>query len=103
MVGFGRVEERRGGLGRSATRAALTKLEATANADDLKALADAAHALKSMCANMGAARVAAACNQLEHSARTDEPLDVASHVAQISRELSAAISALGDICTARPA
>ncbi len=77
---------------------ALAKVEDKAGAEDLRALADAAHALKSMCANMGAARAAGACNQLEELARTGTSFDIATHVKMISQEFAAALQELDAIC-----
>ena len=79
---------------------ALTNLDDLKDGENLKALADAAHALKSMCANMGAARAAAVCDQFEKRARTGADVDVASHIAAIHTELSLAIEELDSICKA---
>ncbi|NNE22552.1 MAG: response regulator [Rhizobiales bacterium] len=79
---------------------ALSRLSDPNTQRDLKALSDAAHALKSMCANMGAVRVSAICDQLERRARTGAEVDIAGHIAVISRELSSAMDKLDDICSA---
>ncbi|MGI9464493.1 MAG: response regulator, partial [Aestuariivirgaceae bacterium] len=79
---------------------ALAKVELAAESADLKALADAAHALKSMCANMGAVRSAAACNELEELARTGASFDIGGHITRISRELAEAIAEVDSMCAA---
>ena len=56
--------------------------------DDKAALADAVHGLKSMCANIGAARVADACNRMELAARLGEEMDVGAGLAEISVNLN---------------
>ena len=76
---------------------ALEKIEAVATTDDLKALADAAHALKSMCANIGAVRVADAAAELELSAKTGGNIDTAALTGKIALSLKEALGALGDM------
>jgi HPt (histidine-containing phosphotransfer) domain-containing protein len=71
---------------------ALAEIDRSAGGDDVTALADAVHALKSMCANIGAARAAAACHHLETLARTGQAFDAADHVAIIAREAQAALA-----------
>jgi HPt (histidine-containing phosphotransfer) domain-containing protein len=66
---------------------AVEELEAVTRAGDLKAMADAAHALKSMCANIGAKRALAACHELEHAARTGADFDPGEKMAAIAREI----------------
>ena len=83
--------------------AAFANLEDTAKSEDLTALADAAHALKSMCANMGAAQVASACDEVERLARTQVQFDAAPHLVTISQELTSAIAELQSICSAHVA
>lgn len=65
---------------------AVSGLQALASSEDRKAMADAAHALKSMCANIGATRALAACHTLEHAARTGETFDAGALTAAIARE-----------------
>jgi len=50
---------------------------------DQAALADAAHGLKSMCANIGAARAAESCHELELAARNGEKIDAGGMLATI--------------------
>jgi CheY-like chemotaxis protein len=54
---------------------------------DPAALADAAHALKSMCANIGAKRASAACHDLEHAARAGDPFEPGEMIAQVGTEM----------------
>jgi signal transduction histidine kinase/DNA-binding NarL/FixJ family response regulator len=56
-------------------------------AGDRKAMADAAHALKSMCANIGASRAVGACHELERAARSDEDFDPQALMAGVLREV----------------
>lgn len=72
--------------------AGMQEIEDTAQSDDRKALADAVHALKSMCANIGAARVADACHTLELAARNGEEIDLGTSIAKISSELTEALA-----------
>jgi len=78
----------------------LSEGKDSANADDLIALADAVHALKSMCANIGAKRAQQACHQLEYLARTGQPFDVGEHVALIVGEVRSALAAVDLLRTA---
>lgn len=71
---------------------AIEKVEQMAGGDDLVALADAAHALKSMCANIGALRAVAACHDLEDAARTGGAFDAGEKLAVISREIRVAMA-----------
>ena len=71
---------------------ALAEIDRNAVGDDVIALADAVHALKSMCANIGAARAAAACHHLETLARTGQSFDAADHAAIIAHEAQAALA-----------
>ena len=59
---------------------------------DLTALADATHALKSMCANIGAFRAVDACHSLEHAARSGENFDSGQSVANIIQEIRVVMS-----------
>ncbi len=62
--------------------------------DERKALRDAAHALKSMSANIGAVRMAKACETIETAAQGDEPFDAQTMIGDVERELSSAIAGL---------
>ena len=66
---------------------AVEQVTALANGSDLVALADAAHALKSMCSNIGASRAMAACNAVEKAAREGGSFDAGGLVADIIREV----------------
>ena len=66
---------------------AVEHVNALSGSPDLVALADAAHALKSMCANIGAHRAVTACHGLERAARTGENFDAGAMVAGIVREV----------------
>lgn len=70
--------------------AAIRRTVATA---EPVALADAVHGLKSMCANIGAKRTAAACHALETLARTGGSW-TADHIERIGCEVDAAIAEL---------
>ena len=59
--------------------------------DDMAALADAVHGLKSMCANIGAAKVADACNRMEVAARSGGEIDIGAGLAEISNRLNEAL------------
>ena len=71
---------------------AVDTAEMLSHGQDMTALADAVHALKSMCANIGAKRAASACNDLELAARTGGVFDAASHMAIILHEISVAMA-----------
>jgi len=79
---------------------ALKAIEETTGGGDRTALADAVHALKSMCANIGAVRAAAACNELETLARTGQVVDPSAHIARISSEAEAALEAVARLSNA---
>ena len=66
---------------------AVDKLQAMGSAEDREALADAAHALKSMCANIGALRAVSACDDLELAARTQADFDLGTKLSAIVREV----------------
>ena len=60
-------------------------------AGDLGELADAVHALKSMCGNIGARRAAAVCDEIEHLAREGNPFDPVSKSSALATEVEAAL------------
>ena len=66
---------------------AIEQVTALSTGSDLLALADAAHALKSMCANVGATHALSACHDLEYAARMGESFDAGSLVGNIVREV----------------
>ncbi len=66
---------------------AVEQMTALSSGEDAKALADAVHALKSMCANVGASRAVEACNSLETAARSPQPFDAGALVGDVVREI----------------
>ena len=71
---------------------AVEHVSTLASGADLKALADAAHALKSMCANIGAFRAVEACHELERAARTGEHFDAGERIGAIVNEVRLVMS-----------
>ena len=71
---------------------AVESVSALAEGSDMRALADAAHALKSMCANIGAFRAVDHCHALELAARGGETFDPVESVAAITREIRQVMS-----------
>ena len=71
---------------------ALESLDTLRQTSDNKALADAAHGLKSMCANIGANRAREACDVLEHAARTGAKFDAGELIANIAHEMRVALA-----------
>ena len=67
--------------------AAVEKVTALAADADMAALADATHALKSMCANIGGHHAVAACHELERAAREEENFDAGALIANMIREV----------------
>lgn len=70
---------------------AIDEVSSLARGNDLAALADAVHALKSMCASIGAKRAFRACHELEHLARRGAHFDAAAEAARLSAELALAL------------
>ena len=73
---------------------AVDKVASLAATADLGAMADAAHALKSMCTNVGAVRATAACHDLEHAARTGQVFDAGEKIGIIAAEMRAVVAAI---------
>jgi len=69
----------------------LRKIEALQYGGDDLDLADAAHALKSICIGIGAKRAQYACHELELLLRTGQPFDMMEKIEAIAREAEAAI------------
>ena len=69
----------------------LRKIEALQYGGDDLDLADAAHALKSICISIGAKRAQHACHELEILLRTGQPFDMVERVGAIAREAEAAL------------
>lgn len=69
----------------------LRKIEALQYGGDDLDLADAVHALKSVCISIGAKRAQHACHELELLLRTGQTFDMVERVAAIAREAEAAL------------
>jgi len=69
----------------------LRKIEALQYGGDDLDLADAAHALKSICISIGAKRAQHACHELELLLRTGQPFDMVEKIGVIAREAEAAL------------
>jgi HPt (histidine-containing phosphotransfer) domain-containing protein len=66
---------------------AVERVENMRHSTDLAAIADAVHALKSICSNIGARRATAACHALEHAARTGRCFDTGERIGLIAAEM----------------
>jgi signal transduction histidine kinase/DNA-binding NarL/FixJ family response regulator/HPt (histidine-containing phosphotransfer) domain-containing protein len=88
------------GLFESNAKPAMDLIEDCAQRDALIELADAAHALKSMSSNIGAARLAATCGEIERKARSGEPLDTATACRDVADELAWVLGELRQRCVA---
>lgn len=80
---------------------AIDRVESLRDTSDLASLADAAHALKSMCANIGARRATAACHDLEHSARTGEAFDAGEKIGTIAADMLSVMTEIERLRAAR--
>jgi HPt (histidine-containing phosphotransfer) domain-containing protein len=69
----------------------LRKIRALQYGGDDLDLADAAHALKSICISVGAKRAQHACHELELLLRTGQPFDMMEKIEAIAREAEAAV------------
>jgi signal transduction histidine kinase/CheY-like chemotaxis protein/HPt (histidine-containing phosphotransfer) domain-containing protein len=74
-------------------RQRLNALQSMQQETNKQALADAAHALKSICASTGAAAAAAALDELETQARTGELTDAPGLIARVAEETHRALEA----------
>ncbi len=74
---------------------AVEQVTALIQGADLDTLADAAHALKSMCSNIGAHRAVAACHELERAARSHENFDAGAMTANIIAEVRLVMAEVG--------
>ena len=72
----------------------VAQLRAAANAGDAEALRQAAHALKSSSANVGAEQMAALCKEIETLGRRGGGDGVRSLVARVEAEVARVIGAL---------
>jgi HPt (histidine-containing phosphotransfer) domain-containing protein len=70
----------------------LVDIERLAQEQDIAGLANAVHALKSMCASLGARRAGDACVNLEKLARAGHAFDAPQMVQVIVRETIAALA-----------
>ncbi len=73
---------------------ALVRIEESTHNPDRRQLANAAHALKSMAANLGASRLVSTCAKVETAARNHEEIDGYEILQLISEEMHAARNAL---------
>jgi signal transduction histidine kinase/CheY-like chemotaxis protein/HPt (histidine-containing phosphotransfer) domain-containing protein len=73
---------------------AMDKVQTACENNQPAELADAVHALKSMALNIGAARLAATCADIERKAREGEAIDLGSACKDVSRDLSEALGEL---------
>jgi HPt (histidine-containing phosphotransfer) domain-containing protein len=73
----------------------LADIERLAQEQDIAGLANAVHALKSMCASLGARRAGEACVNLEKLARAGEKFNAPQMVEVIVRETNAALVEAG--------
>ena len=76
---------------------AVDKVDQMSHRQDLSALADAAHALTSMCANIGARRAVEACRALEHAAREGQSFEAGAMVATIATEMRGVLAEIARI------
>ena len=73
---------------------ALTELKQLASNHDVAGLADSVHALKSMCASLGAKKAANTCNELEVLARTGKAFNAPEMVGKITNQAQASMERL---------
>ena len=76
---------------------ALQSLEQKFAEGDRDAIAEAAHALKSMSFNVGARRVGEACDTLEDVARTQSDTPIEPHLAAVATALTEALARIEDL------
>jgi two-component system sensor histidine kinase BarA len=79
----------------------LLKLAETAQTQGSEQIGDAAHALKSMCRNIGAVRLGEACDQLENEAKDGHIENVMLQLARLQAELVAVLDRIKQIQSAR--
>jgi HPt (histidine-containing phosphotransfer) domain-containing protein len=73
---------------------ALSELKELASQKDVAGLADSVHALKSMCASLGAKKAANTCNELELLARTGKDFNAPEMVGLIVNQTHASMERL---------
>ena len=73
---------------------ALIELRELAMQKDVAGLADSVHALKSMCASLGAKKAADSCNELEFLARTGKQFNAPEMVGVIIHQAHATMERL---------
>jgi HPt (histidine-containing phosphotransfer) domain-containing protein len=74
----------------------LTEMRGAVGARDAETLRDAAHTLKSNCANVGAMALAAICRDIEQLARAADATAAAAPLAAAEEELGRVLAALAD-------
>jgi HPt (histidine-containing phosphotransfer) domain-containing protein len=74
--------------------AALIEIERHATQRDVQGLANSVHALKSMCASLGARRAAKSCHELEILARTGQQFNAEAMVGAIKTQAHASMDRL---------
>jgi HPt (histidine-containing phosphotransfer) domain-containing protein len=76
---------------------ALLKLAETAQSESTAEIADATHALKSMARNIGAIRLAAACQTLEKEAKEGAIENLTVQLSGLQKSLVEVLDAIGDM------
>ena len=67
--------------------------------NDMAALGDAVHGLKSMCANIGAVKAADACGRLELAVRLEQDVDIGAAIAEISVTINEVLNQIKQLQT----
>jgi two-component system sensor histidine kinase BarA len=73
---------------------ALLKIAESASDQNNSEIGDAAHALKSMCRNIGAVRLAAACDRLETDAKNNHLENLTAQLCRLQKELVTALDVI---------
>ena len=82
---------------------ALLHLAECAGEQGMEEIASAAHALKSMCRNIGASRLAAVCQKIEAEALEGQASDLPASLRYLHSELVATLARIADLKTEREA
>ena len=82
--------------------AGLDRISAALETGEMPAIASAAHALKSLCRNIGAERLAATLDDLEEAARANKDLPAHANLCGLREQLAEVIAALDAISAAAP-
>ena len=80
----------------------LAQMREAVRTGDVNGLEPAAHRLKGAAANIGAVAVAAACQQLEHSARSGDEAHIVDLLDELDTTLERAIRLLLDFVSGAP-